>query len=395
MVSLRTAAIVGGFAQSLAGVAGTLIARGVGHSEWTAGLPQTLLVLGSASAAVVLARAMRRHGRGVALARGGLVAVAGCLMGVGACLLASVAVLCCSSVLVGWGGCAVMFSRYAAVDLPGRQQDSARLLSAVLTAVAIGAVAGPNLLAVTARLDSAAGMPFGTIAYSFCAIGFLAAALSWRVGLTRAVPAGRESVTQPASHDVVRSGAIAVLAIANLVMVAVMTMAPVQMHDHDHNGLGVIGIVVSAHIGAMFAPSPVTGRAVEAIGERAGVVIGGLMFVGATAAAMLAGTSMPVLAAAMVLLGAAWNLTTIAASSALTRGRALPDRIRREGLGEVGMGAAAAVGGVSSGLLMSAAGYAALAAVALAVSLTALLPLARILTDSRSTSSLQKATSST
>jgi hypothetical protein len=44
---------------------------------------------------------------------------------------------------------------------------------------------------------------------------------------------------------------------------------------------------------------------------------------------------------------------------------------------------------------MSAAGYAALAAVALAVSLTALLPLARILTDSRSTSSLQKATSST
>jgi MFS family permease len=209
------------------------------------------------------------------------------------------------------------------------------------------------------------------------------------------VPAGRESVTQPASHDVVRSGAIAVLAIANLVMVAVMTMAPVQMHDHDHNGLGVIGIVVSAHIGAMFAPSPVTGRAVEAIGERAGVVIGGLMFVGATAAAMLAGTSMPVLAAAMVLLGAAWNLTTIAASSALTRGRALPDRIRREGLGEVGMGAAAAVGGVSSGLLMSAAGYAALAAVALAVSLTALLPLARILTDSRSTSSLQKATSST
>jgi hypothetical protein len=59
------------------------------------------------------------------------------------------------------------------------------------------------------------------------------------------------------------------------------------------------------------------------------------------------------------------------------------------------MGAAAALGGVSSGLLMSAAGYAALAAVALAVSLTALLPLARILTDSHSTSSLQKATSST
>jgi MFS family permease len=395
MASLRTAAVAGGFAQSLAGVAGTLVATRAGHSEWTAGLPQTLLVLGSASAAVVLARAMRRHGRGVALARGGLVAVAGCLLGVGACLLASVAVLCCSSVLIGWGVCAVMFSRYAAVDLPGRrQQDAARLLSAVLTAVAIGAVVGPNLLAMTARLDSATGLPFGTIAYGFCAIGFLAAALSWRAGLTRAATAGVESLARPASHDVVRSGAIAVLAIANLVMVAVMTMAPVQMHDHDHNGLGVIGIVVSAHIGAMFAPSPVTGRAVEAIGERIGVFIGGVMFVGATATAMLAGTSMPVLAAAMVLLGAAWNLTTIAASSTLTRGSALPERIRREGLGEVGMGTAAALGGVSSGLLMSAAGYATLAAVALAVSLTALLPLARILTDSRSTSSLEKATRS-
>jgi hypothetical protein len=114
----------------------------------------------------------------------------------------------------------------------------------------------------------------------------------------------------------------------------------------------------------------VTGRAVEAIGERAVVIRASC-------------SSAPPRACSPARRCRYWRRDGASRRSLEPHhnrrqlrsdpGRALPDRIRREGLGEVRVGAAAALGGVVWPL-MSAAGYAALAAVALAVSLTALLP---------------------
>ncbi|WP_281281691.1 hypothetical protein [Blastococcus colisei] len=38
-----------------------------------------------------------------------------------------------------------------------------------------------------------------------------------------------------------------------------MTMTPIHMLDH-HHGLAATGLVIAVHIGAMYLPSPVTGR---------------------------------------------------------------------------------------------------------------------------------------
>ena len=64
---------------------------------------------------------------------------------------------------------------------------------------------------------------------------------------------------------------------------------------------------------------------------------------------------------ALVFLGLGWNLGLIAGSVLLTAGIAEAERPRREGWGEVGMGAAAAVGGAGSGVVVAAAGYPVLA----------------------------------
>ena len=69
-----------------------------------------------------------------------------------AAALGSVPLVLAGSFATGAGAAAVALGRYAAVDT-ARPGTEARAVSGVLAAVAVGAVAGPNLLAPTVGLD--------------------------------------------------------------------------------------------------------------------------------------------------------------------------------------------------------------------------------------------------
>jgi hypothetical protein len=138
-------------------------------------------------------------------------------------------------------------------------------------------------------------------------------------------------------------------------MVGVMTFAPVHL-AHAGASRTMIGLVVSAHIAGMFAPSVVSTRLVAAGGAARTALLGAgvlvLACVGVGAGALVAG---------LFLLGAGWNLCLVAGSTLLVDGVPGPARPRLEGWGEVGMGAAAMTGGGLSGPLAASAGYPALA----------------------------------
>jgi hypothetical protein len=70
--------------------------------------------------------------------------------------------------------------------------------------------------------------------------------------------------------------ALLVLAVANLAMVGVMAVAPVHLHDHGA-GMGTIGLMIGAHIAAMYLPSPVTGWLSDRIGARVVATVGALL----------------------------------------------------------------------------------------------------------------------
>lgn len=384
--ALWAASVLGGLAQSLAGAAGALLAREIAGSDAVAGLPQTLLVAGAAVAALVLSALTSRHGRGVALSVGAAVAVVGCVVVTVGAVGSSLPWILAGSFLLGAGNTAVMLGRYAAADL-GPEGSRAAAMASVLVATTVGAVVGPNLLRPATELAARVGLPGLTGPYLIAAVGFAAAAGALALGL-RTRPAGPEMAPvapgAPAAGPV--SGAptlgrqgtagLGVLALANLVMVSVMTMAPVQLH-HVGSGLGAIGLVVSLHIAGMFAPSPLSARLADRYGRpRAAAGAAGLLTVACGLAAFGA-ASPAVVAAAMVALGVGWNLALIAGSALLTAGVPRGQQPRREGWGEVAMGAAAASGGVASGTLMADRGYALLAAVA-AIVATLVLPFARL-----------------
>ncbi len=353
--ALWLACALGGLSQSLGGTAGALLAQQAGHSGAVAGLPQAMLVIGAALSALGLSEVTRRHGRGVSLSLGALTAAIGCAVVVLGGLAMTLTWILVGSLFLGAGNTAVMLGRYAAADL-SRESERARAIASVLVATTFGAVAGPNLLAPSGALAAELGVPGLVGPYLVAVLGFVAAAFVLAAGLgvraeDRVPPAPGSTASRPLARNGVAG--LAVLGAANLVMVAVMTMAPVHLHHHHAS--------LSAHIAGMFLPSPISGWLTERLGAARVARLSGVTL--ALACGLAAAAATPVrLAAGLVLLGAGWNLALVSGSVLLTADVPESLRPRREGWGEVSMGAAAASGGAASGVLATAGGYSALAA---------------------------------
>jgi MFS family permease len=368
--ALWMASVFGGLAQALAGTAGSLLARQVGGSDAVAGLPQGFVVAGAALAALTMSRLTAVRGRRVALTSGAIVAMVGCGVVTLAGVMASLPLILVGCLLLGAGNTAVMLGRYAAADL-GPERSRAAAMASVLVATTVGAVAGPNLLAPTSQLAGHLGLPVLCGPFMIAAVVFAAAAVTLARGLHLArvsAPDAAAKNRDAHSSRLNREGmaGLVVLLLANLVMVSVMTMAPMQLR-HNGNGLSMIGLVVSVHIAGMFAPSPVSAWLTNRIGSAVAASAAAVLLIGACGLAAVGAHTTGVLTIAMVLLGAGWNLSLISGSMLLTAGAPPGERPRREGWGEVAMGAAAAGGGAGSGAMMAAGGYPLLAAVAAGV----------------------------
>jgi MFS family permease len=348
------ASLLGGLAQSVAGAAAALLARDLGGSDAVAGLPQAVIVVGSAIAALAMSALSRRYGRRRALAAGMAVAMLGSVVVV---LARTVPSLLAGTLLLGAGVAAVMLGRYAAAD--GAPEGArARAMATVLVATTVGAVAGPNLLVPSDALGRALGLPGLGGAYVVAAVCFAAAAaLLVRLPVH---PPEREQAPDAAPPGGTAVLGLTVLGLSNLVMVGVMTMAPVHLH-HLGVGLGAIGLVQSLHIAGMFGPAPLSGWLTDRWGPAPTTALAGAVLTVAALLAAVAAGEPVVLGVALVLLGVGWNLGLVAGSTLLIAGVPTDARPRREGWGEVAMGVAAAGGGAASGAVVSGGGYGLLA----------------------------------
>jgi MFS family permease len=347
-----------------------------------------MLVLGSGLAAVAVTRVMSSHGRRVGLSAAYLAGAIGAGLVVAAAAWGSWPLLLAGCGLLGGGNAAVMLARYAAADLASRR---GRSISVVVAAASVGAIAGPNLLGPAGALAEAVGLPAPTGLFLLAMPAFLGATLvlvmflrpdPLQVARARA-PATRQPATEGGRGELATllgdrhiRLALLVLAVANLSMVGVMAVTPVHLHDHGA-GMGMIGLLISAHIAAMYVPSPVTGWLADAFGGRAVAGMGALLLLAAGAVAALAGSGRGGITGALLLLGVGWNAGLIGGSALLRDAPVSPSlRTRAEGFGELGMGVAAAAGGGGAGLLLAAGGLTLLALVAAAPCLLVLAAIA-------------------
>jgi MFS family permease len=383
---LVIAQLLGAVGLAAGGTAGALLAQHLTGSTTTTGLPLAALVLGSGAAAVAVTRLMEHAGRRVGLSIAHLAGALGAAVAVASAELRNLPLLLAGCVLLGGGNTAVMLARYAAADLgiwPGRS------MSTVVAAASVGAIAGPNLLGPAGGLARGAGLPDAAGLFLLAIPAFLAAAMVLLAFLrpdplrvaqaaTRDPSGARPPYTHRRrtsnavlGHRSVRH-AVLVLALTNLTMVAMMAVVPVHLHNHGA-GMSVVGLMVGGHIAAMYLPSPVTGWLADTVGGRTVATVGAALLIGAGGVAVLAGTSLTGIMAALLLLGIGWNAGLIGGSAMLRAAPVGPSqRTRAEGIGELGMGAAAAAGGGAAGMVLAGGGFALLGAVAAAPCLVVL-----------------------
>ncbi|WP_318241940.1 MFS transporter [Arthrobacter gallicola] len=363
--------ILGGIGMGATLSLGALLAAELSGSAAWSGMAATMSTLGAAAAAVPLARLAEASGRRVSLSTGALIASLGAATAVGSAVAGLFPLLLAGLVLLGSGSAVSLQARFAAADL-AEPQTRGRDLSVVLWSTTIGAVLGPNLFGPGEAVGAALGLPPLTGAFVFSLTAQLAAAAVYLTGLRPdpllaarrmqgsgndgAAPLPRKSGlvilrTNPAARY-----AVAVIALSHAVMVALMSMTPVHLSSHGAS-ISIVGFTISLHIAGMYALSPVFGWLSDRIGRKSVVLLGQGLLLAALIVAGLAAQSTLAVTVSLVLLGLGWSASVVSASALVSEAVAIPERPAIQGISDLGMNAAGALGGASAGLILAAVGY--------------------------------------
>jgi MFS family permease len=378
----RRVLVVTATTQVLAGVgvatviaASALIATRLSGSETVGGAAATAPVVGAAVVASLLAAVAGRSGRRPALALGYGIGAVGGVAAVLAVAAGSAIGLVLALVLVGSASAAGLSARYGATDL-APATSRARSLALVVWAATVGSVAGPNLAPPVERLAGALGLLPETGPYLLCVVTFAAAAAAYLLFLRPDPLVLARIVANPAATTATRATAaeavaallaspaallgLAGVAIGHLAMVGLMSMTPVHM-DHGGATLTLVGVVVSLHIAGMYGLSPLFGWLADAWGRVPVLVLAGVLIVAAALVAGAAGpTDVAQLSVGLVLLGLGWSAAIVAGSALLSESVPMRVRTAAQGVSDVAMNVAGAVGGLGAGLVVAVGSYAVL-----------------------------------
>ncbi|WP_426986005.1 MFS transporter [Pseudarthrobacter sp. Y6] len=414
VVLLSAAQVFGGIGTGATVSIGSILAVELSGSSVWAGAVATVMTLGAALAALPLASLADRRGRRAGQVTGLSAALAGTVLIVLSVVSGLFVLLVLGAVGIGVGTAASLQARFAAVDLADAEHRG-RALSAVVWAVTVGAVAGPNLIQPGTVVGLALGLPPVAGPFVISAAGLLLAIVLLFAGLrpdplllAREIAArelaAQEPTAQPAGGDMrgtppstanqqgaparnagggalvrglraIRQSraswlALAAVVGAHAVMVGVMSMTPLHLQElvagpgashagHAASGdvLVIIGFTISLHIAGMFALSPVMGWLTDKAGRTETIMIGFATLIAAVAVAGFGQTSTVAVAVGLVLLGMGWSAATISGSTLLAESVPQESRVVVQGVSDMLMGAAGAVGGATSGLILSWAGY--------------------------------------
>lgn len=129
----------------------------------------------------------------------------------------------------------------------------------------------------------------------------------------------------------------------------------------------MVGLILSVHLGGMYALSPVMGWLADRAGRRP-VMLGalGLMVIGLLTAGFGLGSEAAV-AIGLLCVGLAWSAALISSSASLAENVAGDVRVPAQGVSDSLMGAAAAVGSAAAGPALAAFGFTTLNLAALVV----------------------------
>lgn len=333
-----------------------------------AALPVALQWSGTALMAAPASFYMRRFGRRVGFWTGSTLISIGAALAVVALYQGRFAWLCVGGLLVGFGNAFNWYYRFTAAEVSPEAYRS-RAISFVLAGGVVAAVVGPTLADATKDL--------------FAPINFAGAyATMIVVNAAIAVILLAVRVPQPPAEDlhggrpigvIVRQPAFFVAMVGGLaaygVMVLMMSVTPLAMVLNKHS-FSDATFVIQWHVLGMYVPSFVTGHLIRRFGVL-NVMLIGTVFIAASIAIGLDGTSLDHFWAALATLGLGWNFLFIGATTLLTESYSVSERAKSQALNEVVIFTGVGLATFFSGTLLHEVGWR-------AVNLAALPPIAMV-----------------
>ena len=376
--TLSVTQIVAGIGVSGAVPAGSLLIYDITHDDALSGLAQTFSVTGAALMAIPLARLTARGGRRLSIGVGYGIAAIGAFIAVFGGTIRAIPLLLLGTLLAGAGSATAYQLRFAAVDL-SLPAHRGRDLALVMWAGTIGSVLGPNLLSWSGGNAKALGLPALVGPYLFSGTA-LALSLLIMLLFLRPDPyllavelEGRDRAhasrrLRHALGVIWASGpariALGAIVTGHIAMVSVMVMTPVHM-QHYEVSLRIIGLVISVHILGMYAFSPVMGWLSDRWGRIPVIRMGVLILLASAIRSSTAPADNALqLGIGLFLLGLGWSATLVAGSTLLSESVDIEERPSVQGVSDLCMNGAGAVGGAIAGVIIATAGYAALCAIA-------------------------------
>jgi len=366
----------------------SILGARLGGNPW-AGVPSAVFLLGGALAASLWGVLMDIIGRRNGITLGLLLGVAGAGLVVMAANRSLLPLMLAGMVLMGFGNAAVVLGRFAAAEVNPPERRGAAISNVVLGGTA-GAIFGPLLVGPMGALSLRLGLEELSGAYIASMVLFGIAAVVVFLGLRpdprevgvqvaalfpESAPGGAARPIAVILREPAALAAVTAMALGQVVMVAIMVITSLHMKGHNH-GLGDISAVISAHTLGMYAFSIVSGRLADKWGRGPVILTGAATLLLACLTAPLSPDVLP-LSVSLFLLGLGWNFCFVGGSTLLADQLSPAERARTQGVNDLLVGLASAIGSLGSGLVFAATSYTVIALVAGALSL---IPLGMVLT---------------
>ncbi len=332
-----------------------LVGQRLAPTPALATLPVAMMMIGVVVAALPASLLMKRVGRRAGFIFGALVGGAGGgALSVLAIHLDAFWLFGLGNLLLGVYQAFANYHRFAAADAASPAFES-QAISLVLAGGVVAAFLGP--LNASRATDLLGGVPDA----GPYAVLVVLAVLGSGLHLWLRIPNEQQARTghqRPLREIAAQPGfgvAVLTATVGYALMILVMTATPLAMQEAGF-GLPQSATVMQWHVLGMFAPSFVTGHLIARYGLST-ILLSGAVVLAASIAAAVAGQSMLHFWLALVLLGVGWNFLFVGGSALLATTHTAAERGKVQGVNELVVFTAVAVGSLLAGVLLHTVGW--------------------------------------
>lgn len=321
---------------------------------WMATLPVMGYVVGGAFSTALVARTQRRCGRKASFQLGLGVAFLSALLCAYAAVTRQFWLLCLATVLAGYYSANAQLYRFAAAELclPAWREKA---VSLVMAGGLIGAVAGPNLAALT---RNALAVPFAGAYIALACVALMAMGLMSFIHFPPVPPAQKNQGGRPLA-EIARQPVFIVAAAAGALSYGVMNLlmaaTPIAMQQCSLP-FSDAALVLEWHVIGMFAPGFFTGYLIKRFGALPIMGVGVLLN-GVCIAVALTGVDLMQFLVALFALGVGWNFLFTGSTTLALQAYRPEERDKAQGALNFTVFATLALSSLASGVLVTTQGW--------------------------------------